>query len=229
MAVSEKALTLDVSEKAGSVSAVLERPRGAKALYVLAHGAGAGMHHAFMAGIAELLHARKVATLRFQFPYTERGGKRPDPQKWLLATVEAAVVAGRKAMRGAAVFAGGKSMGGRMTSILAAADPPSPAAQALAGLVFLGFPLHAPGKDGTERAAHLSAITVPTLFVQGTRDKLARFDLITEVVDDLPQGQIHVIEEGDHSFNVPKRSGRTKDEVWTDIADAVSAFVLRGQ
>lgn len=229
MSVTEKALTLDVSDKAGSVSAVLERPRGAKALYVLAHGAGAGMHHAFMVGVAERLHARKVATLRFQFPYTERGGKRPDPQTWLLATVEAAVVAGRKAMRDTAVFAGGKSMGGRMTSILAAADPPSPAAQAVAGLVFLGFPLHAPGKDGTERATHLSAIRVPMLFVQGTRDKLARFDLITEVVDDLPRGQIHVIDEGDHSFNVPKRSGRTKDEVWTDIADAVAAFVLRGQ
>jgi len=225
MSVTDKALTLDVSDKAGSVSALLQRPRGAKALYVLAHGAGAGMHHDFMVGIAELLHARKVATLRFQFPYTERGGKRPDPQKWLLATVEAAVAAGRKAMRGAAVFGGGKSMGGRMTSIVAAGD--SPAAGALAGLVFLGFPLHAPGKDGTDRAAHLPDIETPMLFVQGTRDKLARIDLITQVVDDLPKGQIHVIDDGDHSFNVPKRAGRTKDEVWTDIVDAVAAFVAQ--
>ncbi len=222
MAIKQTELTLDVSVKAGTVSAVLERPRGATALYVLAHGAGAGMTHPFMTDIAAALHERKIATLRYQFPYTERGGRRPDPKPRLLETVRAAIAAGAKAMRGAPVVAGGKSMGGRMTSHVAADEPPA----ALRGLVYLGFPLHAPGKDGIERAAHLTAIDVPSLFVQGTRDKLANLTLMEQVLAGLqPGASMVVVDGGDHSFNVPKRSGRTRDDVLTEVADTDSAFI----
>ena len=226
MAVSERALTIEVSPEAGTVSALLQRPRGADALYVLAHGAGAGMRHRFMDAIADLLHARGIATLRYQFPYTERGGKRPDPQPRLLQTVRAALATGAKAMPGVPLVAGGKSMGGRMTSLVAAKDRDD----ALAGLIYLGFPLHAPGKDGIERAAHLPDVAVPQLFVQGTRDKLANLALMNEVVRGVGKtATMFVVEGGDHSFAVPraKRDGTSTspDDVLAGIADACRQFV----
>ncbi|MEM6994257.1 MAG: alpha/beta family hydrolase [Myxococcota bacterium] len=216
-------LAIHVSEDIGDVSGLLERPEGdARALYVLAHGAGAGMLHRFMTSVAQLLHARGVATLRYQFPYTERGGRRPDPPKRLLATIAAAVEAGADAMPGTPIFAGGKSMGGRMTSQLAAAAAP----EVLRGLVYLGFPLHPPGKEGTQRAAHLPSITLPMLFIQGTRDKLADMTLMEEVMAGLPPtARMHVVEGADHSFGVLKRSGRTPEAVLAEIADATADFI----
>ena len=225
MAVTQQHLSIDVSDKAGTVSALLERPANAHALYVLAHGAGAGMTHSFMTETAESLHSRGIATLRFQFPFTERGGKRPSPRPWLQDTVAAAITAGHAAMPDTPLLAGGKSMGGRMTSLLAAADPPPD----LAGLIYLGFPLHPPGKEGVTRATHLPSISIPTLFVQGTRDKLAVLPLMQRVLDGLPKSRttMHVVEGADHGFHVLKRSGRTHEEVVTEIADAVAAFVAR--
>ncbi len=215
-----KELRFLATESRGDVSALLNRPRGAKALYVLGHGAGAGMRHAFMEAISERLAKRRVATFRYQFPYMEKGKRAPDYPPVLIKTVRSAVAAARKAVRGLPLIAGGKSMGGRITSIAEAKEP-----LGVAGLAFLGFPLHPPGKPGTERAAHLPDIEVPTLFVQGTRDKLAGLELLRPVLTKLRQASIHVVDGGDHSFHVLKRSGRDDEEVLDEVADAVTAFV----
>jgi len=217
-----KELTFLATTSRGEVSALLDRPRGAKALYVLGHGAGAGMRHAFMEAIAERLGQRKIATFRYQFPYMEKGNRAPDYPPVLIKTVRSAVAAARKSARGLALIAGGKSMGGRITSIAEAQEPLD-----VAGLAFLGFPLHPSGKPGTERAAHLGDIKVPTLYLQGTRDKLAELELLQPIVKKLRGAKIHVVEGGDHSFHVLKRSGRTDDDVLDEIADAVAAFVDR--
>lgn len=214
-------LRIDAGE-AGSVSARLIRPDGAQAGYVLAHGAGAGMEHPFMEAVATALAERGVATLRYQFPYMEAGKRRPDRAPLAQATVRAAVDAARAALPGLRLFAGGKSFGGRMTS-QAAAESPLPG---VAGLVFLGFPLHPAGKPGTDRAAHLAGVSVPMLFVQGTRDALADLALLRPVLQDLgDRAALHVVDGGDHSFHVLRRSGRTEQEVMAGIADAVAGFV----
>lgn len=207
----------------GSVSALLLRPRDARALLVLGHGAGAGMRHVFMEEMAELLAGRGIATLRYQFPYMEAGRRYPNPQRILTATVRRAVAAAHTAAPDLPLFAGGKSMGGRMTS-LAAADAPLPHVR---GIVFLGFPLHGIGKPpGVERSEHLGRVGVPLLFVQGTRDRLARLDLLRPVVGGLGAGAtLHVVEGGDHSFKVLKRSGRTHPEVMAEVADAVGRWI----
>lgn len=226
-------LSIDV-ENAGAVSAVLRAPAGADALLVLAHGAGAGMEHPFMQATAGALADRRVATLRFQFPYMEAGKRRPDRPAVATAAVRAAVEAARAeatelaAVRGRdwpmPLFAGGKSFGGRMTSTAAASAPLT----GVAGLVFLGFPLHPAGRPGTDRAAHLAEVGVPMLFVQGTRDRLADLDLLRPVVRDLrDRATLHVVEGGDHSFKVLKRSGRTETEVRAEIADAVRGWLSR--
>ena len=170
-------LELTVGERIGRVSGLLTRPDDARVLYVLAHGAGAGMRHRFMEAIAAALAERRVATLRYQFPYTEAGARRPDPPAVLEATVRAAVAAAAELAPGLPLIAGGKSMGGRMTSGAAAREP----LPAVAGLVFLGFPLHRPKQPSEDRAAHLSQVTLPMLFLQGTRDELADLGLITGV------------------------------------------------
>jgi hypothetical protein len=220
--VATKEIRITVDERIGEVSGLLDRPRGAKALYVLAHGAGAGMQHKFMEALVPRLAARGVATLRYQFPYMEKGSRRPDSKKVLLATVRAAAAFGVKSARGLPVFVGGKSMGGRMTS-LAAAEEALPGVE---GIVFVGFPLHAAGRDGVERADHLQDVHVPMLFLQGTRDTLADLDSIKAVVKGLgKRGKIQVVEGGDHSFHVLKRSGRTDDEALDDLAEQIAAFV----
>ena len=216
-------LAIQVGERVGRVSALLELPRGARALYVLAHGAGAGMRHPFMQAVAAGLAERGVATLRYQFPYMEAGGRRPDPPGVLEATVRAAVARAGAAAPGLPLVAGGKSLGGRMTSS-AAAKGPLPGVR---GLVFLGFPLHAPGKPGTERAAHLEQVQIPMLFLQGTRDALADLSLVRGVAERLPQATLHVVEGGDHSFAVLKRSGRTEAEVMAELADTIVAWLSR--
>jgi predicted alpha/beta-hydrolase family hydrolase len=208
----------------GPVSAILLRPDNARLLYVLGHGAGAGMRHPFMERIATELADRGIATFRYQFPYMEAGRRSPDPPKILEATVRAALTNAIDTADGLPIIAGGKSMGGRITSHVAAHDPPPE----LRGLAFLGYPLHAPKKPAVKRAEHLSDIRIPMLFVQGTRDSLANLDLLRPIVTNLgDSATMHVVEGGDHSFKVLKRSGRTPEEVLNEITDTVSGWTDR--
>ncbi|MGH7341089.1 MAG: alpha/beta hydrolase family protein [Candidatus Rokuibacteriota bacterium] len=200
------------------VSSLLILPPTAGALLVLAHGAGAGMRHAFMESIADRLAERSIGTLRYQFPYTEHGSRRPDPEPLLVECVRAAVAAGREAAAGLPLLAGGKSMGGRMTSRAAASE----ALHGVAGLVFLGFPLHVAGRPSTSRASHLERVEMPMLFIQGTRDALADLSLLRPVVERLgARATLHVVEHADHMFHVPKKSGRTDEQVLDELADGV--------
>ena len=216
-------LRIQVSESIGEVSALLVFPRGARSLAVLAHGAGAGMSHPFMESVASELAARRIATLRYQFPYAEGAKRPPNARPVLLATVRAAVAEGVRRSRGRMVVAGGKSMGGRMTS-LAAADPEG--LPGVGGLFFFGFPLHAPKKSGTERAEHLDKFGLPLLFLQGTRDPLAPLDEIEPVVAKLGRrATLHVIDGADHSFAVLKRSGRTDFEALSEAVDAFAKWI----
>ncbi len=205
------------------VQALWLRPPGAKAVYVLAHGAGAGMEHAFMVAMAEALATHGVATLRFMFPYMQAESRRPpDGEKILRATLTAAAAQAVARAQGLPVFAGGKSMGGRMTS-RAMADASLPGVQ---GLVFLGFPLHPAGKPSDARASHLCDVSVPMLFVQGTRDRLATIELLQPVLDGLSEfATLHLVEGGDHSLAVPKRSGRTTQEVLDAVAGNIAAWM----
>lgn len=200
------------------VSSLAIVPDTAHALLVLAHGAGADMEHPFMHTMAMLLAARDVATLRYQFPYTEQGRKRPDAPGRLMATVRAAIDYANSTYPGLPLFAGGKSMGGRMTSMVAAEDDLT----AVAGLVFLGFPLHAAGKPDDVRGAHLKDVGLPMLFLQGSRDRLADLGLLEPLCRKLGRSaKLHVVEDADHSFHVPKRSGRTDGDVLGELADVI--------
>ena len=205
----------------GDVSAVLLQPQPASALLVLAHGAGAGMRHPTMEAIAQTLGDAGVATFRYQFPYMEQGRRMPGPPRSLLETVRSAVGAAGEHAGALPLLAGGKSMGGRMTSLAAAAA----ALPAVRGIVFFGFPLHAAGRPSTDRAAHLGGVNVPMLFLQGTRDKLADLELMRRVCDPLRGVELHVLEGADHSFHVPKRSGRQDGDVLAEIARTVSGWV----
>jgi predicted alpha/beta-hydrolase family hydrolase len=209
---------------AGAVSGLLLRPADARRVYVLAHGAGAGMRHPFLDVVAHRLAERGIATLRYQFPYIERGSRRPDPPAVAEATVRAAVAEAARVVPGVPLVAGGKSFGGRMTSS-AQANSPLPG---VVGIAFLGFPLHSPGRPGISRAAHLERVAVPMLFLQGTRDEFAELSLLRPVVQRLgPRAILHLVEDGDHSFKVLKRSGRTDGEVMLEIVDAIAGWVLR--
>jgi len=217
-------LSIRVSDTAGDVSALWLEPDGAWACYVLAHGAGAGMRHAFMESMAARLADAGVATLRYQFPYMQTRRGRPDPPALLERTVRAAVACAAREAPGLPLFAGGKSMGGRMTSQAASAE----ALPRVRGIVFLGFPLHAPGKPSVTRATHLAAVGVPMLFVQGTRDDLAEFERMRATVDGLgARATLYVVEDGDHSFKVLKRSGRDAETVMRDLVGAVTTW-MRG-
>jgi uncharacterized protein len=203
------------------VADLLVRPPDAWLLYVLAHGAGAGMRHRFLEAMADALAGRGVATLRYQFPYMDAGAGRPDPPRVLEASVRAAVERATTAAPDLPLIAGGKSLGGRMTSSAAAASP----LPGVRGLAFLGFPLHPPGQPGTSRADHLDRVGLPMLFLQGTRDAFARLDLLNPVVQRLgASATLHLLEEGDHSFNVPKRSGRGVEDVIDELADSLAAW-----
>ena len=216
-------LRFAASKSAGEVSAILDRPADARWLLVLGHGAGAGMKHSFMEAAATALSTKGIATFRYQFAYMEKGGGGPDPQPVLLATVRAAVAAARAAAGDLPVIAGGKSMGGRMTSLAAAAMP----IEGVQGLVFFGFPLHAAGQPGTSRAEHLTRVGIPMLFLQGTRDTLADLTLLTPIVKRLPRAVMHVVEGADHSFAMLKRSGRTNAQVIDELASTVAEWVSR--
>lgn len=189
--------------------------------YVLAHGAGAGMRHPFLEAVAQGLFERGVATLRYEFAYMEQHKSRPDPPAVAAARVREAVERAAGEWPGLPLVAGGKSFGGRMTST-AQAERPLPGVR---GLAFLGFPLHPPGKPSVTRAEHLYQVQVPMLFLQGTRDEFAKLELITQVCEQLgPHATLHLIDEGDHSFKVPKRAGRTPEQVMAALADRIADF-----
>jgi hypothetical protein len=212
-------LHIDGSEP---VSALLLRPAGARACFVFAHGAGAGMAHAFMERVAVGLGDRGVATLRYQFSYMEKGSKRPDAPPVAHAAVRAAVAEAARRCPELALFAGGKSFGGRMTSQAQAIAPLA----GVRGLAFLGFPLHAAGKPSDARAKHLGDIHVPMLFIQGTRDQLAELTLLEPVVKRLGgPASLHKVVEADHSFHVLVRSGRNDGEVMNEILDTLSDWI----
>ncbi|HZT64010.1 MAG TPA: alpha/beta family hydrolase [Burkholderiales bacterium] len=205
-----------------SVSGLLQAPRDARACLVLAHGAGAGMEHPFMAAVAAGLAGRGVATLRYQFPYMERGAKRPDAPALAQAAVRAAVDEAARLVPALPLFAGGKSFGGRMTS---QAQSLSPLA-GVRGLVFLGFPLHAPGKASDERGRHLLDVKVPMLFLQGSRDDFADMALLAPLVERLgARAMLKVLADADHSFHVPARSGRKDAEVREEMLAAVAGWI----
>lgn len=213
------------SRSSGEVGALWLAPRNATACLVFAHGAGAGMRHPFMEAVARRLAERGIATFRYEFPYMEKKSRRPDPRPILLATVRSAVGAAAEEAGERPLFVGGKSMGGRMSS-LAAADEPFP--PRVRGLVFFGFPLHPAGQPSTERADHLANVTLRMLFLQGTRDTLADLDLLRPVCDRLgARATLHVIDGADHSFHVPKRSGRADADVLDELADVVRAWAER--
>ena len=206
-----------------SVSGLLLRPADATALYVFAHGAGAGMTHRAMESNAQGLAARGIATLRYQFPYMEKGSKRVDPPKVAHAAVRAAVAQAARLAPDLPLFAGGRSFGGRMTS-QAQADAPLPGVR---GLTFLGFPLHPAGKPGVERAEHLSQVQIPMLFVSGSRDALAELDLLRPMVARLGnRARLHLVDQADHSFKVAAKSGRTPADAEAEALDALAEWMV---
>ena len=208
----------------GSVSALLLRPSDARAFYLFAHGAGAGMTHKAMESNANGLASRGIATLRFQFPYMEKGSKRPDPPRIAHAAVRAAAAEAMKLTQDLPLFAGGRSFGGRMTSQAQAASP----IPGVRGLAFLGFPLHPAGKPGIERAEHLSRVEVPMLFISGTRDALAETELLEEVIDGLgDRATLHLVQDADHSLKAPAKSGRMPGDTEVEALDALAEWIFR--
>lgn len=224
--VSALPIPLTIPLAAGaSTSGLLLTPPGAEAGYVFAHGAGAGMDHAFMAALASGLAYRRIATLRFQFLFMEQGSRRPDAPAVAHAAVRAAVQEAANRLPGLPLFAGGKSYGGRMTSQAQAAEPLAN----VRGLVFVGFPLHPAGKPSTGRADHLAEVQVPLLFLQGTRDALADLELIRDTTAKLGErATLHIIEGADHAFHVLARSGRSDEQVREELLDTMAAWMKAG-
>jgi len=202
----------------GEVAGLLHIPSSASHILVFAHGAGAGMRHAFMESAASVLADNGIATLRYQFPYMQKQSGRPDPPAVLHATVRAAVRAAAAQAPDLPLLAGGKSMGGRMTSQAAAEEP----LEGVRGIVFFGFPLHPAGSPASARGAHLSRVTVPMLFLQGTRDKLAELDLLRPILAEIPRATLKVFEGADHSFHLLKSAGRSDQELLEEIARTVA-------
>ena len=222
--INAKEIQFVVSEKAGGVSGLLSKPKDAKFLLILAHGAGAGMRHKFMEEIATKLAAHSIATLRYQFPYMEKRVKRPDSEAVLTDTVRAAITTAKKHAGDLILFAGGKSMGGRMTSLAAAKQP----LDGVRGLIYFGFPLHAAGAPGAERGKHLADIDVPMLFLQGSRDTLADLKLLKPLCRRLGEkAELFVIDGGDHSFHVLKSSGRTDGEVFDHVVQKAAVWMAK--
>ena len=207
-----------------AVSGLLDKPKGAKACLVLAHGAGAGMTHRHMEATAEGLAERGIAVLRFNFPYMDKGGKRPDSPPVAEAAVRAAVAEAARLAKGLPLFAGGRSFGGRMTSGAQAKEP----LPGVVGLVFFAFPLHLAGKPAVERAKHLSDVKVPMLFLSGSRDPLAELDLLKPTVKKLgTRAKLILAEDADHSFHVPAKTGRKDPEVFAELLDAARDWMLK--
>jgi predicted alpha/beta-hydrolase family hydrolase len=216
-----EAVTVTVDD-AVRVAGLLQMPTRARACCVLAHGAGAGMAHPFMAAVAAGLDQRDIATLRYQFPYMDRGARRPDPPKVAHATVRAAVTEASRLLPELPLIAGGKSFGGRMTSQAQAAVPLS----GVSGLAFFGFPLHPAGLPSRDRGQHLFDVRIPMLFLQGTRDKLAELEQLQPLCDALGRrASLKLLADADHSFNVPARSRRNVAQVRSDMLDALAAWI----
>ena len=220
-----KSLKFTATHEQGRVSALLSRPQSAIALLMLAHGAGTDMRHAFMEELSQALVANQIATFRYNFPYKEKGGGGgPNAKPVLKATVRAAAEAASRSAPDLPLFAGGKSLGGRMTS-LTYSEGPLPKVK---GLVFFGFPLHPAGKPATERAEHLSLVDAPMLFLQGPRDTLATPELLVPVVKRLgKRASLHTVEGADHGFKVLKRSGRTEQDVIVELAETAARWIGR--
>lgn len=211
-------------DDAQPVSGLLQTSPDARACYVMAHGAGAGMAHPFMVAVANGLAERGIASLRFQFPFMEQGSKRPDTPKVAQGAVRAAVAEASQRLPKLPLFAGGKSFGGRMTSQAQAASP----LPAVRGLVFLGFPLHPAGKPSDERAAHLATVHIPMLFLQGTRDHLANLHLLQGLAGRLgARATLRLFSDADHSFHVPARTGRIDSELMVELLDALTGWIDR--
>ncbi len=221
MFASPEPVTIVVNETI-QVSGLLQQPPDARACYVLAHGAGAGMNHPFMSSVTTGLLERCIGTLRYQFPYMERGSRRPDPPPLAHATVRAAVDAALKLVPNLPLIAGGKSFGGRMTSQAQAKRP----LQSVHGLAFLGFPLHQAGRPSRDRAKHLYDVQIPMLFLQGTRDSLASLEELKPLCNQLgDRVTLQLFAGADHSFHVPARSGRTDAQVLGDVLDALVHWI----
>lgn len=219
--LSPQSVTIDVDDTR-RVSGLLQAPANARACYVMAHGAGAGMKHPFMTAVANELAARGIATLLYQFPYMERGSKRPDSPKVAQATVRAAITEAARLVPALALFAGGKSYGGRMAS-QAQAESPLPGVR---GLAFLGFPLHPPGKPSDDRAAHLFDVRIPMLFLQGARDDFANLDLLRPLVERFGErATLRLFDDADHSFHVPARTGRKDADVRREVLDVLADWM----
>jgi uncharacterized protein len=219
--VVERDVSIHVAQAGGEVSGLLLIPADPSAVLVFGHGAGAGMRHPFMAHVARDLAEEGIATLRYQFPYMDAGKNRVDSQDVAEATVRAAIHFARTEMAATPIFAGGKSYGGRMTSNALATQDDA----LVRGIVFYGFPLHAPKKPSTDRAQHLGRVRRPMLFLQGTRDDLADLELIRGVTAELKQATLHVVQGGDHSFAVLKRDGRTAAGVFEELRTVVATWV----
>jgi len=217
-------IKFSAGEKVGKVSGLLILPKGAQGLLVLAHGAGAGMRHRFMEETAQKLADKSIATLRYQFAYMEKGIKRPDNEAVLTATVRAAVATAKKHGEGLPLFAGGKSMGGRMTSLAAAKEP----LESVRGLIYFGFPLHAAGRTSADRGQHLFDVKLPMLFLQGSRDALADLKLLKPLCARLGEkAELFVIDGGDHSFHLLKSSGRSDDQALDEAVTKASSWISR--
>ena len=220
--------SVDISIDGETVSGLFLRPENAKALYLFAHGAGAGMTHKAMTSNAEGLAERGITTLRFNFPYMEKGSKRPDAPKVAHAAIRAAATKATQLAPDLPLFAGGRSFGGRMTSQAQSIDP----LPGVRGLAFLGFPLHPAGKPGIERAEHLSKIAVPMSFVTGSKDALAEMELLKPVIEGLGElAALHEVEHADHSFKTAAKSGKTSAQAEAEALDALSDWIegrLRG-
>lgn len=216
-----EALSLPLPD-GSSVSALLDLPPAPQACYVFAHGAGAGMQHPFMQAMATALADGGIAVLRFQFPFIERGARRPDPPALAQGAVRSAIGEAARRLPGVPLFAGGKSFGGRMSSQAQATQ----ALPEVRGLVFVGFPLHPAGKPGAERGEHLAQVKIPMLFLQGTRDALAELPLMQELAAGLgPRATLHVVEGADHSFHVLARSGRSDAQVREELVAAIVRWI----
>ena len=220
--MSARVTPLRISLPAGTISALLRQIDSPRACFVFAHGAGAGMSHPFMSDLATALGDRGIATLRYQFPFMEDGGRPPDSPAAAHIAVRAAVNCAAKTLPGVPLYAGGKSFGGRMTSQAQAETP----LVGVAGLIFIGFPLHASGKPSRDRARHLSDVQIPMLFLQGTRDALADLGLMEEATSDLgARAHLHVIDGADHAFHVLVRSGRTDAAVIDELAETIGNWI----
>ncbi len=209
------------SKSSGEVSGIITLPEQPSYLFVFAHGAGAGMNHPFMEKMSDYLANEGIGTLRYNFPYSEKKGKSPDPAPILMETIRSAYNAAKEYAKDIPLLAGGKSMGGRMTSMAASKENMA----GVKGIVFVGFPLHAMGKPSIERADHLFSVKVPMLFLQGTKDKLADLNLLKPIVSKLEnKAYLYIIEGADHSFHLPKSSGRNDEDVMKELAGKIKEW-----